>query len=89
MFGSGNKNDHADDHPDRLALLERRVELLERALRSYGIPVESAYQGGPAPSVSPAVQQLVRDGKKIEAVRALVQETGMGLREAKDVVDRL
>lgn len=85
MFGSGDNDNQA-----RFAELERRVMLLERALRSYGIPVETAYQGEPtAAPVSAAVRQLVDDGKKIEAVRALVQETGMGLREAKEVVDRL
>lgn len=32
---------------------------------------------------------LVRDGNKIGAIRQYREETGVGLKEAKDAVDRL
>lgn len=79
-----------DDASERLAQLERRVELLERALRSYGIPIPVPHEGGPTEAVvSAAVRQLVSQGNKLAAIKALVQETGMGLKQAKDIVDRL
>jgi len=40
-------------------------------------------------SVSPRVRQLASSGRKIEAIKALREETGLRLRDAKDVVDRL
>lgn len=63
---------------------------LERAVRGYGIPIPVAYDGAPTEALaSPAVRRLAEDGKKLEAIKALVGETGMGLKEAKDIVDRL
>jgi ribosomal protein L7/L12 len=59
-------------------------------VRNYGIPVPVAYDGEPTEAlVSPAVRQLALEGNKIGGVRALVQETGMGLKEAKDIIERL
>ena len=79
-----------DDLVGRLADLEKRIALLERAVRSYGIPVPVAYEGEPSEKlVSPAVRQLALQGNKIGAIKALVQETGMNLRSAKDIVERL
>ncbi|CAM2841669.1 hypothetical protein MYIN104542_06155 [Mycobacterium intermedium] len=79
-----------DDQSERLAQLERRIELLERAVRGYGIPIPVAHEGAPTETVvSSAVQELVSQGNKLAAIKALVQETGMGLKQAKDIVDRL
>jgi len=38
---------------------------------------------------SDAVLQAVDAGRKIEAIKLLREETGLGLKEAKDEVDRL
>ena len=35
------------------------------------------------------VQALVAEGKKVEAVKRVRQETGLGLKEAKDYIDQL
>lgn len=87
MFSS---SDGSDELRDRVAQLEHRVALLERAVRGYGIPIPVAYEGAPSEAqVSPAVRRLAMDGKKLEAIKALVEETGMGLKDAKDIVDRL
>ncbi|MDT5137735.1 MAG: hypothetical protein QOD58_1997 [Mycobacterium sp.] len=83
-------SDNNDDPTGRIADLEKRITLLERAVRSYGIPVPVAYEGEPSEAlVSPAVRQLALEGNKIGAVKALVQESGMGLKEAKDIIMRL
>jgi len=39
--------------------------------------------------LSPAVMSAIVSGKKIQAVKLLRQETGLGLREAKAIVDAL
>lgn len=78
----------SDDILARLEQVERRLALLERAVRSYGIPVP--HDNGPGdPQPSAAVVALVHRGKKMDAIKVLVQETGLGLKEAKDIVDRL
>ena len=83
-------SDGDDDHAGRLAQLERRIALLERAVRSYGIPVPVAYEGESSEAaVSPTVRQFLSQGNKVAAIKALVQETGMGLQQAKDIIDRL
>ncbi|WP_418004472.1 ribosomal protein L7/L12 [Mycobacterium sp. PDNC021] len=38
---------------------------------------------------SQEVWRLAASGQKIQAIKHLREETGMGLKEAKDVVDRL
>jgi hypothetical protein len=85
------KGSDGDDDPNgRIAALERRIAQLERAVRGYGIPIPVAYEGEPTESlVSPAVRQLALAGNKLGAIKALVQETGMGIQAAKDIIDRL
>lgn len=78
------------DAEARIVQLEKRLGLLEKAVRSYGIPIPSAYDGVPTESMaSPAVRELARQNRMLEAVKLLVGETGMGLKEAKDIVDQL
>lgn len=89
MFkGSAGGDTSSEDVEERFAQLEKRIMLLERALRNYGIPIPIAYEGEPT-EVSPAVRQLVLDGNKIKAIKLLVEETGLGLKQAKDIIDRL
>ncbi|MET0318201.1 MAG: 50S ribosomal protein L12 [Rhodococcus fascians] len=89
-MGTLSGSDGNDDVQERVARLEKRIELLERAVRGYGIPIPASYEGAPTEAlVSPAVRQLAIDGRRIDAIKALVQETGMGLKEAKEIVERL
>ena len=80
-----------DDLLNRIADLERRVATLERA--GHGGNVSPPPPAGPQPSggtgVSQEVWRLAASGQKIQAIKRLREETGMGLKEAKDVVDRL
>ena len=39
--------------------------------------------------LSPEVFQLLADGRKIEAVKLIREETGLGLKEAKDLAEAL
>ncbi|PRC50481.1 hypothetical protein C6A85_69195 [Mycobacterium sp. ITM-2017-0098] len=41
------------------------------------------------PAVSAEVRQLALEGKKIQAIKVLREQTGLGLKESKDIVDRL
>jgi ribosomal protein L7/L12 len=84
LFGSAGGD---DDVHRRVEELERRVAALERAL---GAAVPPRPVGEPSETwASVTVRNLVLQGKKIEAIKVLRDETGLGLREAKDIVDRL
>jgi ribosomal protein L7/L12 len=70
--------------------LERRVAALEWAARTAGQAVPSAVVGHPGDAgVSSEVQRLAMQGKKIQAIKLLRDQTGLGLRDAKDIVDRI
>ncbi|WP_231991960.1 ribosomal protein L7/L12 [Mycobacterium sp. ACS4331] len=82
IFGSSDS-----DLERRVQHLERRVAELERAAFLAGQPVRS--QSVDEPGVSEMVRQLALQGNKIAAIKLLRDETGLGLKEAKDLVDRL
>lgn len=42
-----------------------------------------------AREVGPEVQRLTKAGKKIEAIRLIRDRTGMGLKEAKEMIEKL
>lgn len=62
----------------RLANVERKIELI---VGHFGIE-------DPEPSM-PEVIACLEQGKKIHAVRAYRDATGVGLKEAKDAVERI
>jgi ribosomal protein L7/L12 len=67
--------------------LRRLEEHAERVGRQLGVPFgdPSATSGG----VPDDVVALARGGNKIEAIKRYRELTGVGLREAKDAVDRI
>ncbi|MHC5260408.1 ribosomal protein L7/L12 [Streptomyces sp. UC4497] len=71
------KVDRADR---RAARVERKLDLV---IKHLGIEADEL---GP---VLDGVRALVRDGKKIDAIKAYREATGVGLKEAKDEVDRI
>ncbi|CDO05559.1 50S ribosomal protein L12 [Mycolicibacterium cosmeticum] len=84
LFGSAG----ADDVQRRVEELERRVAALERAMGAAVPP--SRPVGEPNETwASVTVRNLVLQGKKIEAIKVFRDETGLSLREAKDIVERL
>lgn len=84
-----------DDLQRRIEELERRVAALERALNSGYRPsgelteTSGAELLAPQSGVSDMVRQLALQGNKIAAIKLLRDESGLGLREAKDIVDGL
>jgi ribosomal protein L7/L12 len=64
----------------RIGELERRVKHLYETLNVSDPPPVST-------TLSPEVQQLVRQGKTIEAIKQYRAETGLGLTEAKAAID--
>jgi large subunit ribosomal protein L7/L12 len=80
-----------DDLLNRITELERRVSVLERAGRGDSVspPPPARPQPSAGTGVSPEVMRLAADGQKIQAIKRLREETGLGLKEAKNIVDRL
>ncbi len=70
----------------RLNRLERKVDFLLRELNL--VEKEEATLPDFDPVLS-AVAELVRQNHKIEAIKLYREMTGVGLKEAKEVVDRL
>lgn len=72
----------------RIAELERRLDWLYVAT-GHGYAAGTRQAAGAGAAVSPAVLELVRQGNKIAAIKQYREETGLGLREAKDAIDAL
>lgn len=74
-----------------LSTAKKEIELIAAAMvaeekNKGGMPSGDIYYspGGGLPS---DVMALVREGKKIEAIKLLRDQTGLGLKEAKDKID--
>jgi ribosomal protein L7/L12 len=67
-----------------LGTLRERVARVERAVRPEPPPGSS----GLTPEVEQEVRGLVDSGQKILAIKVVRERTGLGLKEAKDLVDR-
>ncbi len=68
--------------------LQRRLTRLEKKTDAIMQHLGLAYEP-PAPSGSDTVTGLIRAGKKIEAIKIYREETGAGLKEAKDAVEAI
>jgi len=62
----------------RLPSMERKLDLI---LTNLGID--------PNQGLDQQITELVRSGQKIEAIKLYREQTGVGLKEAKDYVERL
>ena len=69
--------------------LRQRVALLERQVAFLMAQLGVEYYEEPNTGVSPEILDLVRQGRKIEAIKWYRQQAGVGLREAKEFVDSL
>ena len=68
--------------------LKRATEEVERiAAASPGIAVATYTGAAEYAPVSEEVRSLAQQGKKIEAIKLLRRQTGLGLKEAKEKVD--
>jgi ribosomal protein L7/L12 len=75
-------------HDERVAELERRVARLEGQVELLlgRLGFGDAF---PRSSGDAEIEDLLRRGKKIEAVKRYRERTGLGLKEAKDAVDEI
>jgi len=80
-----------------VAPLQQRIAALEQQLdwlfvqQGYQAPNGTATAPAQEPwpyPVSPAVVDLIRSGRQIEAIKQTRAETGLGLAEAKELCDR-
>ncbi|MBB5894639.1 ribosomal protein L7/L12 [Kutzneria kofuensis] len=71
--------------------LERRLDRLERKLDvlMQHLDVPQPGLAGPDLAVDQDVVALARAGRKIEAIKRYRELTGVGLKEAKDAVERI
>lgn len=92
IFGRSDNVDDVDDGGLRRRVdeLERRVAQLEWALRGAASSAEpQPVPDAGRPAVSSEVLQLALQGQKIQAIKMLREQTGLGLKESKDIVDGL
>lgn len=72
-----------------IAELQRRVAKLERTVTFLLDQLHIKYVDAPPAGVSPEVFAAVQKGNKIEAIKIYREQTGLGLKEAKDFIDSL
>ena len=72
-----------------IQLLRSRVNELEDRLKALYRHLNLEYADpGSDPVMSPQIQEALRRGNKIEAIKIYRELTGVGLAEAKDVIDK-
>ena len=69
--------------------LRRRVAKLERQVAFLTERMGIQYPDEPDHGVSPEILELARRGRKIAAIKLYREETGVGLRAAKEFIDSL
>jgi hypothetical protein len=69
--------------------LRRRVEKLERLVALLMEELGLECDERPGPDLSPMIEDLVHKGELIEAIKLYREETGAGLKEAKEFVESL
>jgi large subunit ribosomal protein L7/L12 len=72
----------------RIADLERRLDWLYLATGHGSASSQRSAAPGTGGAMSPAVMELVQQGNKIGAIKQYREETGVGLKEAKDAIDK-
>lgn len=79
--------------PDRTDRLEQRVARLEALVAQLaagaGVDASPAALAGLSPEGRAEVQRLKAAGQEIQAIKYVREQTGLGLKDAKDLVDRL
>ena len=76
-------------YESEVADLRRRVAKLERTVDFLLEQLKLTYVDNPEVEASPDILELVRQGKKIEAIKVYREQTGAGLMEAKQYIDGL
>jgi ribosomal protein L7/L12 len=76
-------------YDDDILELRQRVARLEGKIAFLLEKLNLAYREEPNQGVSPDIIDLVKRGRKIQAIKLYRQETGAGLKQAKDFIDSL
>ena len=73
-----------------IQLLKSRINELEDRLKLVYRRLNMDYAEGPNsdPALAPQIQDALRRGNKIEAIKIYRELTGVGLAEAKQAIDR-
>lgn len=72
-----------------ILLLKSRINVLEEKLQFLYRRLNIDYLDPNAdPALAPQVQEALRRGNKIEAIKIYRELTGVGLAEAKDAIDK-
>lgn len=74
---------------ERLSALMLKVGELERKLDFVMQQLKLQYHEAPHSAAQTEAFKWLRQGNKIEAIKAYREVTGLGLKEAKDAVDAL
>ena len=74
---------------ERISALTLKVGELERKLDYVMQQLKFTYKDNPLSAAESNALPWVRQGNKIEAIKAYRETTGLGLKEAKDAVDAL
>jgi len=84
LFESFDQDKKADEILARLERIEQKLDSILEARGGY----EGAATGSSA-TLEQEVLELLRDGRKIEAIKYYRGKTGVGLKDAKDWVEAL
>jgi ribosomal protein L7/L12 len=77
------------DDSARLTALQLKVAELERKLNFVLDQLHLQYSDTPLDPALAEAANWLRQGKKIDAIKAYQKSTGLGLKEAKDAVEAL
>jgi ribosomal protein L7/L12 len=75
-------------HENDLKALRERIQELEENLKLVYRKLDMPYPESADPLHSPQVQEALRRGDKVEAIKAYRELTGAGLAEAKEAIDK-
>ncbi|WP_430593336.1 ribosomal protein L7/L12 [Humidisolicoccus flavus] len=96
MFFAKDSSREVAQLQQRVSSLEQQVAAMQALLDINPADLQQPWAHEAAQQIqssssgaSPQILDLVRQGKKIEAIKAYREQTGVGLREAKEFVDRL
>ena len=78
-----NVEEAIQDLRQRLMLVEQRMEQLFEHL-----DIAPRGGGSPDPSEDPEIQDLLAKGNEMQAIKRYSEMTGLGLKEAKEAIDR-
>ena len=81
--------DYEEDIRSRLNRLEQKVDFLLNELGLTQKAEANLPVNNPGNSLLAEVMALLRQNRKIEAIKVYREQTGVGLKEAKDVIDRM